>query len=92
MNPVPVEYQSIIKYNREWQAIICLQCNGHTAVRRQHLTRHLRDTHGLNLNDYKPLINALNTSSLPILFFLFYLVPLYSPVGTAYARVIQVLN
>src|SRR5262245_11873314 len=66
-NPVPSEYHSLIRYNRQWQAIICFQCKGHAAVGRKNLIQHLRETHHLTVKDYKPLIQALDASGVPIL-------------------------
>jgi len=62
VDPIPIEYRSLIRYNQEWQALICLKCDGHAAVGRATLGRHLHDAHGLSAKDYKPLIKALDTS------------------------------
>ena len=67
IDPVPIEYRSLVRYNQEWQAIICLKCDGHAAVGGGKLTRHLHVTHSLSAKDYKPLIKALNESGVPIL-------------------------
>ena len=67
MDPIPIEYRSVIRYNREWQVIICLQCDGHAAIGRSQLKRHLHASHGFSGKDYKPLIKALDSSNVPIL-------------------------
>lgn len=66
-NPVAVEYRSLIQYDREWQAIICPQCNGHATVGHRNLCRHFHDIHDLTSKDYKLLIKALNVSQLPMI-------------------------
>jgi hypothetical protein len=67
MNPVPIEYRSLIGYNHEWHALICFKCEGHSAIGRSSLVRHLRGLHGLNSKDYKPLIQALDESGVSFL-------------------------
>jgi hypothetical protein len=67
INPVPIEYRSLIRYDEQWHAIICLKCDGPAAVGRRQLTRHFYSIHGLNAKDYKPLIHALDASGYPML-------------------------
>lgn len=67
MNPIPIEYRSLLQYNEQWQALICVQCNGGSAVGREGLNRHLRDIHGLKAKDYNPLLASLDSSRLSIL-------------------------
>jgi hypothetical protein len=57
---IPLKYQDLIRYDPEWQILICTKdCN--TAIAGQSIKRHLHRTHHMNAKQYKPLIKAIST-------------------------------
>lgn len=61
MNPIPIEFQSLFRYDERWQILICLTCKH--AVTKKALKIHLREIHSLKMKEYSPLLLAV--SSLP---------------------------
>src|SRR5215471_16620194 len=67
IDPIPIDHQHIMRYDPQWHALICLKCKIPSGVGRHNLHRHFNEIDRLKANDYKPILDALDTSGLPIL-------------------------
>ena len=63
MNPIPIEFQSLFRYEERWQVLICIDC-GHGVISTS-LIKHLRGIHQMKKKEYSPFTQAI--SSLPII-------------------------
>ena len=61
---IPIEYQSLVRYEEQWQVLICLPPCGH-AIASKSLIRHLRSRHQMKRRDYRSLTQII--SSLPMI-------------------------
>jgi hypothetical protein len=61
--PIPLQYQNLIRYDPEWQVLLCIKdCN--TTIAARSLKRHLHKVHDMSAKQYKPLLKAI--SKLPV--------------------------
>jgi Orsellinic acid/F9775 biosynthesis cluster protein D len=58
MNPIPTEFQSLLRYDEQWHVLICIKHK--YVVMSDYLIRHLRNEHSLRKKDYAPLILAVS--------------------------------